>query len=222
MSQIESTSTRWILTAAGTRHFLGGSEVAFNEFDIRWIAHSCAQINRYTGHTSRPLCVAEHQLLCADIAAQIKLPAVVQLACLLHDAHEAITGDCTSPVKAELGQVWNDFEAPHAQAVRRWFGLTATFVGYREHIRQIDLMALATERRDLMLWHRGARLPWAVLDTPGAEVPAADWIRLDTHARADTNWGTWSALYLERFHQLRGDVAAAATALISQPHQAQA
>lgn len=222
MSQIESTSTRWILTAYGTQHFLGGPEAATNDYDIRWIAHACAQENRYTGHCNRPLCVAEHQLICADIAAHLQLPKVVQLACLMHDAHEAITGDCTSPVKAELGQAWHDFEAPHATAVRRWFGLTATFTGYRAQIRQIDYMALATERRDLMNWEPGVSAPWAVLDTPGAVVPPADWIDLNTTWRRSSPWYAWKDLYLQRFHQLRGDIAADATALISQPHQAKA
>ena len=197
-----SAPSHWMLTIAGTEHFLTGVDACTNEFDIDAIAHSTAIIPRFTGHTTRPYSVAEHQLLCADIAEHLGLPRIVQLACLVHDAHEAITGDTSSPVKWTVGEAWTNFEQPIARQLRRWLGLLSTFAGHGHRIHQIDLMALATERRDLLNYRHGTNLPWPVLDTPGAAVPCASWIDLRTTKREQRHWSEWKAMWLERYHAL--------------------
>lgn len=200
--------SHWILLANGAEHYLSGIETAHNEYDINAIAHHLAIINRFTGASCRPYSVAEHSLLCADIAEHLHAPAYVQLACLLHDAHEAITGDQSSPAKWAMGAAWDNFEHPHAHALRRWFKLQTTFASHRQQVKSIDLMALATERRDLMPWDAARHRPWPVLDTPGHQVPPADWLSLTTPKRAQMDWTEWRDAFLGRFHALREEMNA--------------
>src|SRR5450830_175670 len=153
----------WMITARGAEHHLTGVGMAVNRFEIQTIAHALAQINRFTGHAVRPYSVAEHSLLCCALAAREGLNPSVQLACLMHDAHEAFTGDVASPVKWSLLGAWDGFEHVHAVQVRRWYGLQSTFAAHRATIRHFDLVALATERRDLTLWDADEHEPWAIL-----------------------------------------------------------
>lgn len=196
-------SDLWITTAHGAEHHIAGIEATRNEHSIDVIAHACAQINRFTGHTARPYSVAEHQLLCADIAAHLGLPPVVQLACLVHDAHEAYVGDMASPLKWAVGAAWEQIEQQHARDLRRWLGLHSVFTAHRGAIKQIDLMALATERRDLLPWTADTHAPWSILDTPGRVVPTYEHTSLSTDKRAHTHWSEWRDQYLERYHALR-------------------
>ncbi len=198
----------WMLTIGGTEHHLCGVGMALNEFDIESIAHSLSIINRFTGHTKRPYSVAEHSIVCVDIAEHLGLPAYVQLACLMHDAHEAFVGDISSPAKWAMGRMWDDFERTHAGPLRRWFGLQTTFVAHRRAIHAVDLMALATERRDLTAWDADRHEPWAVLDTPGAVVPPADFLNLASASRKNMCWSEHCEDFLRRFHALRAQVSA--------------
>lgn len=202
-------NSHWIVTADGMPHYLSGYDMAQNKYSIEVIAHAGAQINRFTGHCIRPYSVVEHQLLCADIAAHLQLPHAVQLALLMHDAHEVFIGDCSSPVKWELGPTWERLESAHENALRRHFGLSVTFMAHRAKIKAIDLMALSTERRDLVIYTEGVSAPWAILDTPGRKVEPAHWVQLHTAARARRSWDEWAQMYLERFHQLRAAINAA-------------
>lgn len=149
---------------------MGGYEQQNNRVDINTIAKALSRLNRFCGHTSRPYSVAEHSLLVCDILLDQGYNCMVQMAGLLHDAHEAYIGDVSSPIKAELGAVWESFEHRHMQALRRHFALITTFTSYRREIKQADLVALATERRDLLDYTPGVDRPWAILDTPGSEV----------------------------------------------------
>ena len=100
----------WMLTASGAKYYVGGVGMAHNEYNPHDIAHALAQINRFNGHAKRPYSVAEHSLVCMEIAQHLELPPVVQLACLMHDAHEAYTGDVATPIKRCVGDNWGFFE----------------------------------------------------------------------------------------------------------------
>jgi hypothetical protein len=71
--------------------------------DFLEIAIVLARINRYTGHTSRPFSVAQHCVIGHD-ALRAKYPERPDfaLAFLLHDAHEAYTGDIATPIQNAL------------------------------------------------------------------------------------------------------------------------
>lgn len=63
------------------------------------IAESLAKTARFRGHTRGFYSVAEHSVFVAALAERDKQPTIVQRACLIHDAHEAYTGDVPSPLK---------------------------------------------------------------------------------------------------------------------------
>ena len=199
----------WMILSNGAeQHLPAGTEQP--QYTIETIAHQLALINRFTGATRRPYSVAEHSLLCADLADAAGCTPVVQLCCLMHDAHEIVTGDASSPVKWELGQAWGSFESRHARALRAHFGLQCAFTGARATIRHIDLVALATERRDLVPWDPLRHMPWPALDTPGREVPPAADVDLRRAAREQMHWTEWRDAFLRRYEQLGARVDAQA------------
>jgi uncharacterized protein len=161
----------WMLTASGQDYILSGPSVMLgNPPQIKDIAHHLAQINRYTGACSRPYSVAEHSLLVERIGQQRGATPIVRLALLMHDAHEAYASDMSSPAKQAIGLGWHEFEGNHALNVRHHFGLRTAFASHRKEIRTCDVIALATERRDLMPFDQEVNRPWPVLDAPGMEV----------------------------------------------------
>ena len=163
----------WLFTTAGRELLLTGVQASYpcNVPTIPEIAHALSQINRFTGHTCRPYSVAEHSLLVMDIATtSFDASPQTQFAALMHDAHECITGDVASPIKQVLGKAWADFEGLHERALRSHYGLTEVFERDHHTIKQCDLIALATERRDLLTYDPAKHYPWDVLDAPGRRV----------------------------------------------------
>ena len=145
------------------------------------IAHHLSLINRFNGATWRPYSVAEHSLLVLEIAERelrVTDPSAL-LACFMHDGHEAYFGDVISPVKHELGAPASIMELRLARTVQRRFGLITASTAYEDVIRRADLMALATERRDLVSPHRGM---WSVL----TGIEPVTWV--DLRDRADMDW----------------------------------
>jgi uncharacterized protein len=197
----------WIITRHGKEHHLTGYEVLMNTIDVADIACSLAQINRFNGHCNRPYSVAEHSLLVADLALQEGKSAVIQLAALMHDAHEPYTGDMTSPAKHAIGLSWVAFEAPQADYVRRALGLITAFQVHRDLIHRYDLVALATERRDLTSYDAKVHRTWAVIDTPGIAIAPAD-VNLNAIDRVRRTWAEWRDLFLERYFALTSAVHA--------------
>lgn len=191
----------WMITATGRDFHLSGAASLGNQIDLADIAHALAQINRYTGHTTRPYSVAEHSLLVADIAQRAGATPMVQLAALLHDAHEAYTGDVSSPVKWALGNAWTEFETSMERAVRRHFNLQSVFASQGHLIKHYDLVALATERRDLTAFDPARNAPWGVLQG----IEPADWVSLNS-ARALANWAEWCNLFVARYVDLQTQI----------------
>jgi hypothetical protein len=129
-----------------------------NQVDINDVAQSLAQINRFTGHATRPYSVAEHSLLVADLARDGKL-AVVQLACLMHDGTKPSRATA-APRRSRRSAQWHAFEAKQADIFRRQFGSRRRSLVYRDLINHYDLIALATERRDVTNYDARATSPW--------------------------------------------------------------
>ena len=65
-----------------------------------------------------------------------------------------------------------------------------------------DLVALATERRELLPYDPAVNAPWPVIDTPGQQVPAADGYSLASMWREQRHWTEWRDAFLERYHAL--------------------
>ncbi|WP_217476583.1 phosphohydrolase [Stutzerimonas stutzeri] len=151
----------WILTHTGKRFdLLAPRAELISTIDI---AHALAHVCRFNGHTRHHYSVAQHSLLVASI-----VPAEHQLAALLHDATEAYVGDMVRPLKALLHDAteayvgdmvrplkallpdYSEIEHGIWLAVCDRFNIDSTLP---TSIYQADMIALATERRDLMPEH---------------------------------------------------------------------
>lgn len=88
------------------------------------IAHALGMICRYNGHVPRFYSVAEHCVRVAEMLRSWGEPSHVVLTGLVHDAHEALTGDMIRPLKrtAGLGEEFLALEAKVAEVVTRSFG----------------------------------------------------------------------------------------------------
>jgi hypothetical protein len=105
------------------------------------IAHALSNLCRFNGHTAQFYSVAQHSVIVSQIA-----PPELAFAALMHDAHEAYVGDVTSPIKALLPS-YRILERVAARCVRRCFGVPLVMP---IEVQRADLIALATEKRDIM------------------------------------------------------------------------
>lgn len=206
------TPSQWILTAAGVDQPISGPGLLLADVPpIDVIAHSLAHINRFTGHTTRPYSVAEHSELVSDAIAAMGLGPHAQLAALMHDAHECLVGDIASPVKWALGKAWLELENTIALLFRKRYRLLSAHAAHHRQIKQADLIALATERRDLMRFDAARNMPWPILDTPGAEVLPLESADLNNPARAAMSPRHHRASFIARFEVLSAQCSYAAT-----------
>lgn len=199
------TAHHWILTAHGTDQTLTDVlQLLLGKASprIETIAHSLAQINRFTGHCSRPYSVAEHSVLVCDIVAGMGLGLDAQLLALLHDAHECVVGDVATPLKHTLGVAWPCVENLHAFGLRVAYDLVDAHAAHASAVKTADLMALAIERRDLLPFYADHNRPWPALDTPGAQVVPLPHIDLTSPLRAAMTWHHHRVAFLRRFEAL--------------------
>lgn len=168
-----------------------------NEVDLRYprvetitladISHHLAQINRYTGACRRPFSVAEHSLLVLEIVERVMaLDVHGKLAALMHDAHEAYTQDLSTPAKGQVGDAWHVFEGRLQRTVLSAFALNAATHHHAVAIKQADLIALATERAQLLPTGPGISL-WPCL----VHVNPVSWVDLMSPERCAMTWMDW-------------------------------
>lgn len=186
------------------------------EIDFRALAAGLAKINRYAGATELPISVAQHTgLVVEDCTVEARPYA------LLHDFHEALTGDIPTPMKSAIkdaarraaicpgdcfggrcsglcdlvGAIERGLDAAiHAAAGLRW----PVPERIAEEVARADRAAYLTEIRDLgtePLRH------WALRTFPETDFP-----RLRRRVKAQ-NWSkaeeTLSALF-DRIHLEHG------------------
>ena len=129
----------WILTHTGKHFYL--LEPDADMIDPRDISHALAHLCRFNGHTREFYSVAQHSCIVAEL-----VPEEHKLAALLHDAPEAYLGDMTRPLKQRIS-TFQHFEDCVWWRVCERFGIAPELPTC---IYKADLIALATERRDLM------------------------------------------------------------------------
>jgi hypothetical protein len=147
------------------------------------IAVHLSKLCRYNGATSGFWSVAQHSLLCEALLPD-DTSHDTRLAVLLHDAHEAYTGDITTPVALALGwsakQSIDQLKGRIQAAIEYAFGAPPLDDWQLATIRLVDILALSTEKTRLTLANAEA---WA-----GAELPAPDMgIDLGQFLHSDTN-----------------------------------
>lgn len=108
---------------------------------LRDIAHSLAHLCRFTGHTKRFYSVAEHSLWVSQC-----VPDMHALSGLLHDATEAYLGDVSTPLKSLLPD-YKLMEQRLWHVIADKYGVPRVLP---DCVKQMDLCALVTERRDLL------------------------------------------------------------------------
>lgn len=140
--------SHWIQTYSGKAFDLLDPQPDMVDFDD--IAHALSLLCRFSGHTRRHYSVAQHSVMVAS-----QLPAKLQLAGLLHDAHEAYIGDISTPMKRALFKCESydlyTIESNIQRAIHEAAGLPLTLTNHEQaQIKDADLRALMTERRDLM------------------------------------------------------------------------
>ncbi len=140
------------------------------QVDFWEICLTLAHINRFTGCASPSVSVAFHTLLVADLVDEPLKPYA-----LLHDMHEARTGDISTPAAQALGEiacelyedssearyvkdVIEELKGRHDGVILSAAGLPPPTLEQKAEIKIADLRALLTERRDFMSrppkpWH---------------------------------------------------------------------
>ncbi len=160
-------------------HFYPGAP-RIDDVHIEDIAHGLAFQCRFNGQTRDFYSVAQHSLLVAGL-----VPARLRLAALLHDAAEAYLGDLVKPLKAFFPE-FSRLEEGVMAIIGERFSVT----GFTDPaIKRADLIALATEKRDLMPHSSEA---WASL---GGIMPVP--ARIQPQAPHEAK-----AAFLERFREL--------------------
>lgn len=184
----------WIITADGQELDLAAPRLGqITAYGIAW---SLSQINRFTGHCLRPYSVAEHSLLVCEIAErECGVDLFGQLAALLHDAHEAYCGDLHTPGKRMVGDSWRWFEGRLERLVHSAFAMNTASQAHAAAIKRADLMALATERRDLL---PQTPTPWPCLEG----IEPISWVDLYSPERRAMDWEGWRDRWLDRYHEL--------------------
>ena len=130
-----------IMTTSGDYfNFLQPDE---NSFTIEDIAHALSHVCRFGGHCSEFYSVAQHSVLVSYLVK----PEYALLG-LLHDAQEAFLGDIPSPLKQILPE-YKRLEAIAERTILHKFGLSYTTKS-KDNVKQADVIALATEKRDLL------------------------------------------------------------------------
>lgn len=147
----------WIQTYTGRRFWPLDPRTA--DVCLDDVAHALSNLCRFTGHVKTFYSVAQHCVLASHAAR----PEAAMLA-LLHDAAEAYLGDIARP--------WKRFLHVHADGLHERlrlvehrllvtilnaFGVCAESWAWWDEVERVDLVLLATEKRDLL----GAGPKWS-------------------------------------------------------------
>lgn len=118
------------------------SNPSVDDFSIHDIAHGLSNTCRYAGQCKAFYSVAQHSILVSRL-----VPGHLALHGLLHDAQEAFMCDMPAPLKRLLPD-YRRIENEIEEIIISKFGLSR--LGFVQ-IKKADMIALATEKRDLML-----------------------------------------------------------------------
>lgn len=137
----------WMPTVSGRKIYIGDPRP--EDFCIEDIAHALAGNFRFGAHTRPYYSVAQHSVLVAHAIRATEGTTTLDALCgLLHDASEAYLGDVIWPLKnAPEMAGYKIVEERFERAIALRFGLPYPMPDIVKHV---DLVVLATEKRDLM------------------------------------------------------------------------
>jgi 5'-deoxynucleotidase YfbR-like HD superfamily hydrolase len=177
----------WIRTYTGRRFDPLNPRV--EDVDPADIGHALSNICRYTGHTSTFYSVAQHSVIVSEIVEELGGNPVEQFQGLMHDATEAYMNDISRPLKIQPFMAkYRDYESELEWVIAKRFGLKLLCT---ERVKKADLIALATETRDLMgdpqdweILYGVRRLPQTITPYQPAVAKAYFWDRFGQLRRA--------------------------------------
>jgi hypothetical protein len=126
-----------------------------DQFGFADIAGGLSKLCRFGGQCEWFYSVAEHSVWACRVARDVYgLALHEQATCLMHDAAEAFLGDVVKPLKNLLPE-YHDLEHRLEGVIAAKFGIALA----HEHLKEIDLRLLFTERkslftRDQVAWNR--------------------------------------------------------------------
>lgn len=129
----------WIQTYSGGR--FDPLEPDLSAVTMTDIAHALSNTCRFAGHSRHFYSVAQH---CVHVSQLV--PREFAFEALMHDAHEALLSDLPAPYKFFLPE-FKAFEERLRLLVADHYDLPGDV---SPEVKHADLVALATERRDLM------------------------------------------------------------------------
>lgn len=133
----------WFPTASGIKFDLAAPTV--DMIDLADIAVALGKLCRFNGHCHDFYSVAEHSFHVARLVDDS-----LRVYGLLHDAHEAYVGDLIYPLKQFIGADELDALTDRIdELIYRKCGIPAPGAAVKAAVKRADLVALATERRDL-------------------------------------------------------------------------
>lgn len=134
------TKWNWIQTYKSKQFF--PMDPRPEDIDLLDITHSLSNVCRFNGHVKSFYSVAQHCVLVSNLLADKEL----RLWGLFHDAAEAYLSDIPRPIKPLLPE-YGVFEERLLKAIAVKFNLVWPMP---DEVKRADLIALATEKRDLM------------------------------------------------------------------------
>lgn len=155
----------WISTITGRRVFLASPKPG--DVCVKDIAWGLARENRFANHITAPhYSVAQHSVLVSEIVEEMvanalrgeldgcveamepEVAEILPVHAQFHDSPEAYLGDVVKPLK-ELLPEYKVIEDKWALAIGRALGWGDALVKLHPFIKRADMIALATERRDV-------------------------------------------------------------------------
>jgi hypothetical protein len=136
----------------------------YRKIDLVDIARALSRIRRYGGNTAVEWTVADHSIACARQALHtidfggFDSREQLALACLMHDAAEAYTGDLIWPIKEAMRRAQEKtfvrIESGFSRAIAKAFDLPQGF-DEDPYVKQIDQAVCALEMRQLRIMPEG-------------------------------------------------------------------
>lgn len=112
------------------------------------IVYRLSRIVRFGGDAGS-YTVAHHSLAAMRLAQHLGYHDRAAAACLIHDLHEAYTGDVPSPIKPMLGEAWFSLERQAFEAVMEALGTAELFYDHIDVVKRVDGLLLHAEARAL-------------------------------------------------------------------------
>ena len=143
-------------------------DMRIEDIDIHDIAASLSRICRYNGHLKSEIehySVAQHSVHVSRICEKhfdMSIPYLRQA--LLHDAAESYVGDMVRPLKFSLPQ-YCDIKANVWKIICERFNLPFEL---HPSVKKADNIALATEKRDLLV--SNGKADWGTLPPPDTKI----------------------------------------------------